>query len=57
MLVASKRAKHLHILPTTVTIGNCQIPFKQSVMNVDVTLECHFTMNERVSTIAGTCYF
>ena len=33
MLVTSKRTKHLHILPTSITIGNAQIPFKQSVKN------------------------
>ena len=30
MLVTSKRSKHLHNLPTSITIGNAQIPFKQS---------------------------
>ena len=34
MLVTSKRTKHLHNLPTSITIGNAQIPFKQSVMNL-----------------------
>ena len=33
MLVASKRAKHLHNLPTSITIDNAQIPFKQTVKN------------------------
>ena len=27
MLVTSKRTKHLHNLPTSITIGNAQIPF------------------------------
>ena len=31
MLVTSKISKHLHNLPTSITIGNAQIPFKQSV--------------------------
>ena len=30
MLVTSKRTKHLHSLPTSITIGNAQIPFKSS---------------------------
>ena len=30
MLVTSKRSKHLHNLPTSITIGNAKIPFKQS---------------------------
>ena len=34
MLVTSKRSKHLHNLPTSFTIGNAQIPFKQSVKNL-----------------------
>ena len=34
MLVTSKRSKHLHNLPTSITIGNAQIPFKQSVKNL-----------------------
>ena len=28
MLVTSKRTKHLHSLPTSITIGNAQIPLK-----------------------------
>ena len=28
MLVTSKRSKHLHNLPTSITMGNAQIPFK-----------------------------
>ena len=31
MLVTSKRSKHLRNLPTSITIGNAQIPLKQSV--------------------------
>ena len=30
MLVTSKRTKHLHSLSVSITIGNTQIPFKQS---------------------------
>ena len=33
MLVTSKSTKHLHNLPTSITIGNAQILLKQSVMN------------------------
>ena len=57
MLVTSKRTKHLHNLPTSITIGNAQIPFKHSVKNLDFTLDCHLTMNAHVSNIARTCYF
>ena len=57
MLVTSKRTKHLHDLPTSIIIGNAQIPFKQSVNNLDFTLDCHLTMNAHVSNIARTCYF
>ena len=57
MLVTSKRSKHLHNLPTSITIGNAQIPFKQSVKNLGFTLDCHITMNAHVSNIARTCYF
>ena len=57
MLVTSKRTKHLHSLPTSITIGNAQIPFKQSVMNLFFTLDCHLTINAYVSNIARTCYF
>ena len=56
MLVNSKRTKHLHNLPTSVTIGNAQIPFKQSVKNLGFTLDCHLTMNAYVSNIDRTCY-
>ena len=57
MLVTSKRTKHLHSLPTSITIGNAQIPFKQYVKNLGFTLDCHITMNAHVSNIAQTCYF
>ena len=57
MLVTSKRTKHLHNLPTSITIGNAQIPFKQSMNNLGFTLDCHLTMNAYVSIIARTCYF
>ena len=40
MLVTSKKTKHLHNLPTSITIGNAQIPFKQSVKNLGFTLDC-----------------
>ena len=57
MLVTSKRTKHLHNLPTSITIGNAQIPFKQSVKNLGITLDCHLTLNAHVTKIARTCYF
>ena len=57
MLVTSKRTKHLHNIPTSITIGNAQIPFKQSVKILGFTLDCHLTMNAHVSNIARTCYF
>ena len=57
MLVTSKRTKHLHGLPNSITIGNAQIPFKQSVKNFDFTLDCHLTMNAHITNIARTCYF
>ena len=57
MLVTSKRTKHLHNLPTSITMGNDQIPFKQSVKNLGFTLDCHLTMYAHVSNIARTCYF
>ena len=57
MLVTNKRSKHLHSLPTSITIGNAQIPFKQYVKNLGFTLDCHLTMNAHVSNIARTCYF
>ena len=57
MLVTSKRTRHLHSLPTSITIGNAQIPLKNSVKNLGLTLDCHLTMNAHVSNIARTCYF
>ena len=57
MLVTSKRTKHLHSLPTSITNGNAQIPFKKSVKNLGFTLDCHRTMNLHVFNIARTCYF
>ena len=57
MLVTSKRTKHLHSLHTSITIGNAQIPLKQSVKNLGFALDSHPTMNAHVSNIARTCYF
>ena len=48
MIVTSKRIEHLHNLPTSITIGNSQIPFKQAVKNLGFTLDCHLTMNARL---------
>ena len=56
MLITSKITSHLHNLPTSITTGNAQIPFKQSVKNLGSTLDCHLTMNAHVSNIARTCY-
>ena len=52
-----RHTKHLHNLPTSITIGNVQIPFKQSVKNLGLTLDCHITMNAHVSNIARIFYF
>ena len=57
MLVTSKRTKHLHNLPTSISTGIAQIPLKNCVKNVGLTLDCHLTMNAHVSNIARTCYF
>ena len=57
MHVTSKRTKHLHSLPTSITIGNALIPFKKSVKNLGFTLDCHLAMNAHVSNIARTCCF
>ena len=54
MLVTHKRTKHLHNLPTSITIGNAQFPLKQSVMNLGLSLDCHLTMNAHISNIART---
>ena len=56
MLVTSKRTKYLHNLPTSITMGNAQIPFKQSVKNLCFALDFHLAMNAHVSKIARTCY-
>ena len=52
MFVTSKRTRHLHDLPTSITTGNAQITFKQSVRNLGLTQDCHLTMNAHVSNIA-----
>ena len=57
MPITLKRTKHLHKLPTSNTIGQFRIPFKQSVKNLSPALDCHLTMNAHVSNIARTCYF
>ena len=56
MLVTSKRTKHLHKLPTSITIGNAKISIKKSVKNLGFTLDSHFIVNAHVSNISQTCY-
>ena len=43
-------------LPTSIIMGNTQIPFKQSSKNLGSTFDCHPTMFAHVSNIARTCY-
>ena len=50
MLVSSRRTMHLHSLPTSITIGNSQIPFLQSVKNLGSIIDIHLTVNAHVST-------
>ena len=57
MLVTSKGTKHLLNLPTSITIGNAQIPFRQSVKKFDFTRDSHLTMNAHVYNICRICYF
>ena len=47
----------INYLPTSITIGNAQIPFQKSVMNLGFALDCHIDMNAHVYNIARTCYF
>ena len=56
MLVASKRTKHMHSLPTSITICNAQVPFKKSVNNLGFTLNCHLATNAHVPKIAWTSF-
>ena len=49
--------KHVAHRLYATTIGNAQIPFKQSVKNLGFTLDCYLTMNAHVSNITWTCYF
>ena len=57
MLDTSNRNKHLHSLPTSITIGNAHILYNLSVKNLGFTFDCHITMNAHVSHIARNCYF
>ena len=56
MFVTSNRAKTIHNLPTSITIGNAKISIKQSVEYLGLTLDCYLTMNAHVSNIARICY-
>ena len=51
MPVSTERTKHLHNVSTSITIGNGQVPFKQSVKNLGFTLDCHLTMNALLSLL------
>ena len=56
-LVTSERTKHLHSLPTSVTIGNTQISLKQSVKSLCSILDLYLTLNAHVSNISRIYYF
>ena len=57
MFVTSKGTKHLHNLPTSITIGNAKSLLKQSVKKLGFTLDCNLIMSAHVTNIARTCYF
>ena len=57
ILVTSKRTKHLNHLPTSITMGNAQIPINYSVKKLGLALDSHLTMNAHVSNIARKFYF
>ena len=38
LLVTSNRTKHLHSLPPSITVGNAQLPFRQSVKNLGFSI-------------------
>ena len=57
MLVTPRRTMHLHSLPTSITISNAQILFKQSVKNLGFALECQLTIKAHFFNINRTCYF
>ena len=48
--------KLLHSLPNSMIVGNAEIPFKQSVKDLDFAFDCHLTMNEEFSNSAQICY-
>ena len=47
MLVTSKGTKHLLSLHTSLTIGNAEFHFKQSVNNIGLPLNSLLNMNEQ----------
>ena len=53
MLVTSKSTKHVHNLPTSITIGNAQFSSKQSVKNLCLTLDWHLNMLHVSPTLLG----
>ena len=44
-MLTLNRTRHLHNLPTSITIGKAQISFKQSVKNLSFALGCHLILN------------
>ena len=53
IIVTCKRTKHLNNIPTSIAIGNAQIPLKQPVKHLGSTLDCHLTMNTHVQILHG----
>ena len=57
MFVTSNRTKHLHNLTTSITIGNAQIPFKQSVKNFDFTHTSFKVVQASITLQHNTLHF
>ena len=53
----TEKTKHLHNLPSAVTIDNAEIPFKQCAKNLGFSLDCHLTINKHVFTNARSMLF
>ena len=55
MLTTTIKTKDFHNLSTSSAIVSAQK--KKNLYNLSLTLDGHRSMDEHISTIAGTCYF
>ena len=57
MIISAPRLSSSATLPDSLTVGNTQVPFSQSVKNLGVTLDAHLTMTVQIANLIKAANF